>query len=242
MCSLNAPCFFTGCSVITPIAVYPMNGEHTTREMNDRQPEGILSGNVSLAYGPCGKPNGSYQFYRNRNSYIEFPNNGSLDISHSITILCWVSVVSNQTSGSLLVYYNKTDNIGQFFGMGLANARLTARFSNNNKESSLTSNKTLEPNNWHHVGVSFDSDTGNVHLWINGTRDAQKNLCDSWVPPTGYGVRMRVTTGGSDWNVAPLKGRITGMQIYNVSLTKEEIQAAKVSTGWGKDVTRWFSF
>ncbi|KAJ7382481.1 hypothetical protein OS493_034642 [Desmophyllum pertusum] len=44
------------CSVPVPIVQYP-----ATKETNDQQLQGILVG-VSLAFGPCNEPNGSYEF------------------------------------------------------------------------------------------------------------------------------------------------------------------------------------
>ncbi|KAJ7382483.1 hypothetical protein OS493_034644 [Desmophyllum pertusum] len=79
------------CSVPVPVAQYP-----TAKEINDSKLQGFIVGDaVSLAAGPCGKPNGSYQFPGTNSSYIKFPGIGVID---SITVLCWV-YVSNRTSG-----------------------------------------------------------------------------------------------------------------------------------------------
>ena len=71
------------------MAVYPLNSKYLSREIKDQLSPGILS-DVPLAPGLDGKEGGSYRFAGNIGSYIEFPNNGRLDVKHSITILCWV--------------------------------------------------------------------------------------------------------------------------------------------------------
>ena len=78
-----------------PVALYPLNATYTTQEINNRQPQGTSVG-VSLAPGPDGKPGGSYQFTGNADSYIEFPNDGGLDVKHSFTLLCWVYPESSE--------------------------------------------------------------------------------------------------------------------------------------------------
>ena len=94
---------FVAFSVPDPVALYPLNAKYTTQEINNRQPQGTPVG-VSLAPGPDGKPGGSYQFTGNANSYIEFPNNGGLDVKQSITMLCWV--YPQNTDGPLFNYFN----------------------------------------------------------------------------------------------------------------------------------------
>ena len=69
-----------------PVALFPLDGTYGTKEIDGRQPDGIPE-NVTLAPGPDGEQNGSYEF--SAKSYIKFPNNGTLDIKHSFTILFW---------------------------------------------------------------------------------------------------------------------------------------------------------
>ena len=60
---------------------------YQTREIKNRVPQGNP---VGVSDGPEGNSGGSYMFAGNSLSYIEFPNNGALDVQHSITMLCWV--------------------------------------------------------------------------------------------------------------------------------------------------------
>lgn len=95
-------CSLAAASVPEPVAIYPLNAKYTTREIKNRQPQGKPVG-VSLAPGRDGEPGGSYQFAGTAESYIEFPNNGGLDVKHSITMLCWVYPESKD--GPLFQYF-----------------------------------------------------------------------------------------------------------------------------------------
>ena len=88
------------------MALYPLNSKCGTRELDNFQPQGTPVG-VSLAPGPDGKPGGSYQFTGNADSYIEFPNDGGLDVKHSFTLLCWVYPESSE--GPLFHYGTDTE-------------------------------------------------------------------------------------------------------------------------------------
>ncbi|RMX56134.1 hypothetical protein pdam_00012094 [Pocillopora damicornis] len=76
-------------TVPDPVAVFPLNSKYQTREIESRVPQGNPV-SVSLADGPDGKAGGSYAFAGSAGNYIEFPNNGALDVQYSITMLCWV--------------------------------------------------------------------------------------------------------------------------------------------------------
>lgn len=89
-----------------PVAFYPLNAKYVTREFNNRQPQGTPVG-VFLSPGPDGKPGGSYQFTGNVDSYIEFPNNGGLDVKYSMTLVFWVFPESLDGPLVLFSYFGK---------------------------------------------------------------------------------------------------------------------------------------
>ncbi|KAL9963232.1 hypothetical protein ACROYT_G032411 [Oculina patagonica] len=213
------------CSVPDPIAVYPLNDNYTTKEIKGRQPPGIATG-VSLADGPDGKPNGSYRFYGNNTSYIEFPNNGSLKVDQSITMLCWVNFLPSEF-GPLFVYGGDSQI---FVGMFISGNELFARFTD--KEDRSRPNKLstgLEFKRWHYVGASYDHDTGNASLWVNGTRRTQETFTAGMTLVTGNNVRMGSILRDNTWY--NFTGRITALQVYDFALTKEQIEAVKYDAG-----------
>jgi len=204
-------------SVPEPIAVYPLNDQYGTKEKDCRQPPGILGNGVSLAQGPFGKGNGSYQFHGTEDSYIEFPNNaGGLDAQHSITMICWVYISEPSTSGPLFIYYNKP-NEETWFGMAIANAKLAAYFGSN--VLSLTQKNQLTSNHWHYVGVTYDHGEKEARLWVNGKIVETRSFSTGF---RGYkAVRMGAVSLmiNREKKTFKFKGRISALQVYNVSLT-----------------------
>ena len=219
-------------SVPDPIALYPLNSKYETREINNRQPHGVPVG-VSLAAGPNGKPNDSYQFAGQPDSYIEFPNNGSLDVQHSITMLCWVYLEnSSYESGPLFDYKNPKVYWG--VRLGISSGKLAARYTdrsdlNTNYELKLDTVQSLALNRWHYVGSSYDYHTGNATLWLNGTAVQELHFKANMSLATQDLVRMGAIT-----DLVSFKGRITAMQVYDVALTAKQINEVK-NDGRGRD-------
>lgn len=205
-------------SVPDPIALYPLNSQYQTREAYNRQPMGTTGANVSLAPGPEGEPRGSYQFSGRNVSYIEFPNNGGLNVKHSITMLCWVYMETSDVFGPLFSY-NSPPQWGIRFMIN--SGKLLTRFQ---KDTNSTTDLPLELKQWHYVGSSYDHETGNTSLWLNGTKVKERDIGADITLATEQTVRMGAVAkhGGQGF-----KGRITAMQVYNVALTAEQINEVK---------------
>ena len=155
------------------MAVYPLNSKYLTKEIKNRLPPGILR-DESLAPGIDGKEGGSYQFAGNIGSYIEFPNNGGLDVKRSITILRWVYT---QTTDGPLFQYAGTEHWGVHLWM--ANGGLFSLFLRRDCTSTTYlyyEALSLAFNKWHYVGCSYDFNTGEANLWLNGQSVVRTNI------------------------------------------------------------------
>ncbi|XP_078379543.1 uncharacterized protein LOC144662575 [Oculina patagonica] len=208
-----------------PIAFYPLNSMYATREIKDRQPQGTPVG-VNLTAGPDGKTGGSYQFAGQANSYIEFPNNGGLDAQRSITMLCWV--YSENTNGPMFNYKITGGLASNLWGVHLwiHSGTLYGAFSRRDYiliQPTLIADQPLALNQWHYVGMSYDHYTGIANLWLYGIQVCQKDIGARQTLATQDNVRMGAIEDDSRY----FKGRITAMQIYDVALTAEEINAVE---------------
>ena len=209
-------------SVPEPIAFYPLNGKYKTGEIKHRLPEGTLGG-VNLAAGHKARAKGSYQFLCQADSYIEFPNNGGLDAKDSITILFWM--YPQNTSGPIFSY--KTSNPWGIH-MRMESGKLLAHFTHRNYQHTpqLITDQPLQLNQWHQVGWSYDYETGMASLWLNGKHVVQQNIGVGIPLATQDNVILGATGGDGPY----FQGRITAMEIYNVALSKKQINAVgKVS-------------
>lgn len=213
-------------SVPAPKALYPLNKWFGTREINDEQPQGTPVG-VTLAAGPNGNEGGSYQFDGHANSYIEFPNNGGLDVQHSITMLCWLypKVIDK---GSIFSYGINDQQWRVHFWMSRS-GKLYAGFAHRNYTDApiFKTDKSLARNQWHYVGTSYDHITGMASIWVNGERVRQHSIGASMTLATQDNVRM-----GADGERF-FTGRMTAMQFFDAALTAKQINEVKES-GLGK--------
>lgn len=125
-------------------------------------------------------------------------------MEHSITMLCWVYMETSNVSGPLFSYPNPLVNLS-------IDRRMLATYFN---EKPLMTTNQLEPNQWHYVGSSYDHNTGNASLWLNGTKVAEQDIGASINLATEENVRMGATV---NFYWKRFKGRITAMQLYNVA-------------------------
>ena len=202
-----------------------MNSKYGTREIGNRQPQGTPVG-VNQTAGPDGKAGGSYQFAGQANSYIEFPNNGGLDAQRSITMLCWV--YPENTFGPIFNYKITGGLPNGLWGVHLwiHNEKLFVGYRRRNYGPLLTALEADQPlalNQWHYAGASYDHITGIANLWLDGQKVLQINLGVYQTLATQDDVRM----GAIKDDYRYFKGRITAMQIYDVALNADQINAVE---------------
>ena len=200
-----------------PVAFYPLNGRFKATEKENRQPQGIL-GNVGITNGPYNEPGGAYMFYGNASSYIEFPNNGGLDTRFSITLMCWVQ--PGDHNGPLLSYGISGPTLCIWI---LKGGEFYNRIMKQRSSEILTTirTKVLPVGKWVHVAASYDHNSGNNLLYINGHLRASQNI------GTGYEIattRQRVLMGLK--NGTYFKGKIAEMKVYDVALNEAQIQTS----------------
>ena len=207
-----------------PVAYYPLNAEYEAAEKFNRQPEGIL-GDVALTTGPYNERHGAYEFFANSTSFIKFPNDGGLDTRHSITLMCWVqpggqdgplfNYGESKPWGVRMWVVNGTfmNRITKYPGHTLLNAAVTC-----------TSQKalTLTVGEWVHVAATYNNNTGENSLYINGSLAKSQNIGEDYEISThDTKVRMGATNGDKRY----FKGNISQMHVYGVALDGAQIKA-----------------
>lgn len=209
-------------SIPDPKALYPFNSWFTTREIDNEQPSGTPVG-VTLAVGPNNNDGGSYQFHGSVGSYIEFPNNGGLDVQHSITILCWLYLESVE-DGPIFSYGTHEQVRGVYFWIS-NQGNLYASYAHRNYSQlpSLETHQPLALNKWHFVGTSYDHDNGIASIWLNGERVVQQSIGAGITLATQDNVRM----GAKDDDQRHLLGRIAAIQVFDAALTARQILEVK---------------
>ena len=164
-------------------------------------------------------------FYGTASSFIEFPNNGSLDTRFSITLMCWVQPGGQDGplfSYDTFSYAPVSIEIygGQFLNrMALQDSSFPWRY----RYTSKLSIEVLPVGKWVHVAASYDHSSGNHSLYINGHLNASRNI------GTGYSIATgshRVRMGTVEWFIPRFKGKIAEMKVYDVALNEAQIQTS----------------
>ena len=211
--------FSSPLKVPDPVALYPLDGTHGTKEINNRVGAGVASG-VQTAPGPDGKPDGSHEFSGTANSYIEFPNGGSLDVKNSMAMLCWL--YPGGQNGPLF-NYGKRGSWGVRFWVS-SGQLFVHLIERDYSPTNYLDHTPLKPEDgWKFVGASYDQANGDAKLWVDGKAVQTVNIGANLQLATQGSVKMGVMIGDARY----FKGKIAQMQIYNVALTQEQVQAIK---------------
>ena len=204
-------------AVPEPVAFFPLNARFKAAEKENRQPEGIL-GDVAITNGPYNEPGGAYMFYGTVSSYIEFRNYGVLDTRFSITLMCWVQ---REGINGVLFKYGYPPEAGM--GMLISGGNLRNEMAKRSFQyfGLVRTPEVLPKGKWVHVAASYDHNTGNNSLFINGHFSISRNMGKGYeIETTSQRVFMG-TRGG--WH---FKGKIAEMKVYDVALNEEQIQTS----------------
>ncbi|XP_074606931.1 uncharacterized protein LOC141859933 [Acropora palmata] len=210
---------YEACIIVPqPVILFPFNAEYQTRDIKNRTTPGIPSG-VSLAPGPYGEEDGSYEFFGNANSFIEFPNSpgGALDVRYSMTILCWVYYDEKGGPHGPIFNYNTGGIYGVHFWV--LNRLFYARFNDRVFTYLPSLQHTSLAGGWKFVGASYDNKTGEIKLWADGAFKQTRNMAAGVELGTQGNVRMGVRKN----DIRYFKGKISQLQIYNEALSQQQI-------------------
>ena len=195
-----------------PVAYYPLNGEYQTSEILERTLPGYPY-DVSLAPGPDGSVNGSYEFF-GYFSKIAFGECGceTLNVRHSITLLCWVFIRRNDHHGHLLSFvdYDHGFTVSlEFYG------DLLEAYINDDGLDIVLATPFTSKGRWSHVGMSYNNFTGELNLFMDGRLTATHSS-----PVEG----IVLDTEFSELCSVEYHGRITQARVYDVALTEDQVQ------------------
>lgn len=209
---VNVLLFFLNSAMPEPVAFYPLNEHFKAAEKDNRQPEGILH-NVDTTNGPYNEPGGAYMFFGTQASYIELANKGGLDTRYAITLMCWVRPQGED--GSLFSYekYDRGVIIGIIDGKFLN--KVTSRDGTN--WFGIATAEALPTGVWTHVAATYNTNTGNISLYINGY-------------PSNSGISyfdQHISTDADTVGIgAGIKGAIAEIKVYDVALNEAEIRTS----------------
>ena len=87
------------------------------------------------------------------------------------------------------------------------------------------SNKGLQTNRWQHVAMTYDADTREVKVYVNGSLQSQGKLRTGKVSIVGNGTDRDFLIGKSYDDARWFEGNMSEVRVWNVVRTQEEIAA-----------------
>ena len=213
------------------MAYFPLNGTYGLEELCNRAPTGNITGlgDVRLAPGPDGLAQGSHEL--SGGGFIEFPNEpgGVLDIRYSMSMLFWVFPNEPNTLYILVHYRNVSgDEVGPTVGRTSIRHGLEITLASRDGSVIGSVNSNALPSGvWSHVAFTYDNNTGDLKLLLNGavidTVTAGSN--------DGLATQYSLIAGSGD---AVFTGRITQIAVYDESLSVEQVAAISSGESQGK--------
>ncbi len=169
-----------------------------------------------------------YDFSGNRGGIL-FGDPDALKLSGSMTISSWIYLRSYANNGAQAqILFRGDDRNGLDPYCLAAEADGTMNFTINNAQGQGMGVKTEVPlNQWLHVLASFNDQTGELAMWVNGEKTAFArtakhpftNLQAQFTPGVGVG---NVQNNHGPHN-QPLNGMIADLRLYTSALTPEDV-------------------
>ena len=180
--------------------------------------------NHGMEYGGVSYINGKYgkacEF--NGSSYIDVPDDDSLDITDTITIEAWIYRTSNTPVDQRIVQKGDTNNqYALMFEELPTSENLKARLNINGVDKLFTFDKTVGLNTWHHVVLTYNG--SQARGYVDGIGSTPISATGSiGISEDNFQIGRR---GDGITPSTYFKGAIDELRIYNKILTEKQIKA-----------------
>lgn len=181
----------------------------TVNDTSGNGNSGTWNGTGAAHYvaGKVGKGGG----FDGSTDYVSVPDSSSLNVSTNFTVSGWVKNVNGV--GTPVIYDSGTQANRWFFSLNSGKLNITERSIANN-----TATTTLD-NNWHHVAVVKNGDTGaNVTFYLDGKPDGTASIGTVTTPSGTKNIGKWTENGSLYWN-----GGIDQLKVYNYARSTAQI-------------------
>src|ERR1035437_10190869 len=204
----------------------------------ERNANDIVGGNNGSPVGNLGYTNGvagQAFVFDGSTSYSPLSASPSLNIGATgsgITIECWIKPVAGVNAP--VIEWDSATSSGVQLWVANGNTLLFANIEDTSGNPRVISFPYIfDTNNFQHVAVTYDKDSGLAVLYLNGTNVASANF-GSITPQTTYPVNIGRRTGQPVGNGDTFGGLIDELSLYNRALSQAEIQAIYNAGSAGK--------
>ena len=190
---------------------------------------GTLQGGATFAPGKVGQ---AFSFNGGVDA-VRVPASASLNVQ-SLTIDAWVfpKTISGLPGMPVVEWNNNEDSFGVHLWLWGTSEDIFANLvTTNNSSNTISANKKITLDTWNHIALTYDKNTGEAILYVNGGQVAQTNFGPLNLQ-TSYPLFIgRRPAGGNDRS---FYGFIDEVEIYNRALSADEILAIYNAGGGGK--------
>jgi hypothetical protein len=189
----------------------------TTGDYSGYENDGTITGATWNATG--GYDGWGAYYFDGSNNYITLSNEPNFDFTENFSMTAWIYLESahNSTSAQMNVYSKRAS---YSFAL-LASGKLDFSFYDGSWTDILSDKDSWEIG-WYHVAGTWDSDSNDVKLYINGVENGSGSYAGT-PSQNNYAVAIGIYGGGL--NTADFKGTIDDAMIFNYTLSPEQVQA-----------------
>ena len=204
--------------------MYPFNTQTLANDVSPYKGTGQTKG-TKFSPGIHGEPGGSIEVQGHMGSYIEL-HSEKLDTKMSITILLYVYPLGRE--GPIVNYKKDGHGVQLYETSRDGGETLAVRINQRDQKFKPEVAKAgiLRRNEWHFIGVSYNSSSGFVKLWDDGNQVASQQIGRIEIA-TQFDVRVGARNIARD--VGYFHGRVACLQFYSVALTQRMIDKARIA-------------
>lgn len=174
-------------------------------------------------------PNGIFSFssyslqagsFNGVSSYIQVPNSISINFLGGWTLSAWVNLNSVGTQHSVLEKYDWVPSLsvgGYVLRVGADNKVYTYVVNGQTSQQAVSAT-SLSANTWYDIVSTFDNN-GILRVYINGALSGSNTVSLNSMPSS---TTLKIGARGNDLG-SPFNGMIADVQVYNKSLTPQQV-------------------
>lgn len=196
---------------------------------------GTVSSGVTFGAGEVGN---CFQF-NGTSGHVSVPASSDFDTANNpgFTIEGWIKTTTSSDNGQAIAEFDDGNNIGvQFFvneewaTPSFGSGSLFASFGdgNGNDFDLNTGAGFIQPNQFYHVAVTYDRQSGDAKLYINGSEVSSGNVGNTFIPNTTLPLNIGYRSYGSDFGHF-FQGSIDELAVFNRALTPGEINTISLA-------------
>ena len=200
-----------------PLAVYLLDGCTGAEDVSDNHNNGEV-GSISYTSGPDGTLRGAMAFSGSSDSYVHMVNNnGSLDVFYSMSVFMYVYI---ESEGFVMNYGRDESRVGFYY----EGSQLQVRFRERDQGIGLgeTVDATLDQAKWYQVGVTYDYETAEAKMYVDGAEVDSKTFSEKRTLSTNDDLYFGAN-GNTD--LSDFRGAVSCVYVYDRAITTEEIIA-----------------